>query len=63
MTVAELISLLQQLPAELPVYLADWNEGWAPDLAMTREPQIREPINKTHNRPSLPWRVVLGDSP
>jgi hypothetical protein len=31
MTVAELIEQLQRLPADLSVYIADWNEGYAPD--------------------------------
>ena len=30
-TVEELISELQKLPRHLPVYMADWNEQYAPD--------------------------------
>lgn len=30
-TVAQLIAALQKLPQDLPVYVADWNEEYAPD--------------------------------
>jgi len=34
MTVARLIELLQAMPQDLPVYLADWNEEYAADIAL-----------------------------
>ena len=62
MTVAELIEQLQKLPADLPVYLADWNEGYAPDFPMTVDsgPAVVAMQPATLRRPSLPERVVLG---
>ena len=68
MTVAELIVLLQKLPTDLPVYLADWNEGFAPDNPMGDgdAPLVRPPHDiKRHGITvlSLPERVVIGDKP
>jgi hypothetical protein len=65
MTVAELIAQLQKLPAELPVYLADWNEGYAPDNPMEDgdTPVVMPPRDiKRHGITvlSLPERVVIG---
>ncbi len=65
MTVIELIEQLQKLPANLPVYLADWNEGYAPDYPMTVNdgPVVEMAQNETPRRASLPERVVLGGKP
>lgn len=57
MTVAELIAHLQKLPADLPVYLADWNERYESDMPLGIEdvPVVVEPMH------TLPTRVVLGE--
>jgi len=62
MTVTDLIEQLQKLPADLPVYLADWNEGYAPDCPMTVDdgPVVVALERETSRSPSLPERVVLG---
>ena len=64
MTVAELIEQLQKLPADLPVYLADWNEGYAPDWALdlNDRPTVMSPYTTRHGL-SLPKRVVIGSKP
>lgn len=61
MTVAELIAHLQKLPADLPVYLADWNEGYAPDDPMGPDdaPKVMPPRD-SKRRGTLPERVVIG---
>jgi hypothetical protein len=61
MTVADLIAKLQQLPADLPVYLGDWNEQYAPDQPMEANdgPQVMAP-SKTKHGLELPERVVIG---
>jgi len=49
----------KKLPADLPVYLADWNEGYAPDNPMGPKP----PCDIKHRKRvelSLPERVVIG---
>ena len=63
MTVAELIVQLQKLPADLPVYLGDWNEGHAPDHPMDVNdvPMIQPPW--ATRRGLLPERVVIGGMP
>lgn len=67
MTVKRLIELLQALPQELPVYLGDWNEGYAPDIEidhidgdslqhfLPRVAEARESKRWNH-----PRRVVIG---
>ena len=37
LTVADLIRVLAEQPPELPIYLADWNEEWAPDWPLIKE--------------------------
>ena len=60
MTVAELIKKLQEMPADLPVYLADWNTGYAPDTLVTDGdgPCVRAACEMC--RHPLPERVVIG---
>ena len=69
MTVAELINRLQQLPADLPVYVGDWNEGYAPDCPLdgASGPTVLPPRTVTRRgieilSLSLPERVVIGES-
>lgn len=59
MTVAELIERLKALPAELPVYLADWSEGYAFDHPLTADPMVSAAYT-TRRNVVLPKRVVLG---
>lgn len=59
MTVTELIEQLQKLPADLPVYLADWSEGYVPDCPCAG-PEVVALERETSRGPSLPERVVLG---
>jgi hypothetical protein len=63
MTVTELIEQLQKLPADLPVYLADWSEGYAQDFQMTIDngPIVVAMEPGMSTRSSLPERVVLGE--
>lgn len=60
MTVSELIERLQQLPSELPVYVADWNEKYAPDNPLDEESSPRVERSKRAGRFLLPERVVIG---
>lgn len=71
MTVKKLIELLQALPQDLPVYLGDWNEGYAPDIPIdfigdNREaagpqllPRVAEAVKDTRKW-DHPRRVVIG---
>lgn len=68
MTVAELIEQLQKLPADLPVYIADWNEGYAPDWPMTADIGPRVVASHDIHRDgilelSLPECVLIGMEP
>jgi hypothetical protein len=65
MTVAELIKQLQKLPADLPVYLGDWNEQYAPDSPMGDDdgPWVNPPRDIKQQGilvGALPERVVIG---
>ena len=71
MTVKQLIELLQALPQDLPVYLSDWNEGYAADIPLDhvdagREvdgPQLLPRVAEADERPrkwNHPRRVVIG---
>ena len=69
MTVKQLIELLQTLPQDLPVYLADWSEGYAADIPLDhvgREddgPQLLPRVAEAVERPrkwNHPRRVVIG---
>lgn len=59
MTVAELIEQLQKLPADLPVYIADWSGGYALDCPMTVDngPRVSAACD------SLPECVLIGMEP
>lgn len=61
MTVAELIAKLQTMPQDLPVYLADWNEGYVADYELCESAVNVNPeeVTGTHNTVS-PHRVLLG---
>jgi hypothetical protein len=69
MTVEQLIDLLKALPQDLPVYLGDWNEGYAPDVPidyadassslLPREVPAEEEIRR-YTCTGLPRRVVIG---
>lgn len=68
MTVAELIAKLQALPAELPVYLEDWSEGWVDDgpmgdgggaVVMPPRDVFRRRIVVGRQPEQLPERVVI----
>jgi hypothetical protein len=64
-TVGELIAALQKLPADLPVYLADWSEGYALDHPMdvSDVPMIVPPWTSRRGHPmTLPERVLIGGS-
>jgi len=69
MTVKQLIEQLQALPQDLPVYLADWNEGYAADIPIDHVdfedngPQLLPRVAEAVARPSKwnhPRRVVIG---
>lgn len=62
MTVAELIERLQKLPADLPVYLGDWNEQYAPDHPMDKaiDGPVVAPPESRRRGVKLPNRVVIG---
>ncbi len=66
MTVKQLIELLQTLPQDLPVYLADWSEGYMPDVEIGHEENGRQLLPYIAEACALPtkWdlprRVVIG---
>ena len=66
MTVKQLIELLQTLPQDLPVYLADWSESYAPDIAIGHEEngrQLLPYVAEACVRPPKwdhPRRVLIG---
>ena len=69
MTVKSLIELLQALPQDLPVYLADWNEGYASVIPIDYVNANREDdgmqflprVAEACARPlKCPRRVVIG---
>ena len=62
MTVAELIKKLQEMPSNLPVYLAD-REGYYGDSHMTEGDGPRVCAAEAYGArtgPELPERVTLG---
>jgi hypothetical protein len=71
MTVKQLIELLQALPQELPVYLADWNECYASDIPIDHVdtgyeadgqlllPRVAEAVTRAPKW-DHPRRVVIG---
>lgn len=66
MKIKELIEILLNHDQELPVYLADWNEQYAPDEPLTAEAIHVEASLRTYRygelTPALdlPQRLVLG---
>jgi hypothetical protein len=69
LTVRDLIALLSELPPDLPVYLADWNEHYAVDFELTHafsgEPPYAYVAEPWQGRrwpevEKLPRRVVIG---
>jgi len=60
--VHELIALLQKLPADLPVYLGDWNEQFEYDHPLLTEDNPRVELANPPDRlgVSRPLRVVIG---
>jgi hypothetical protein len=62
-TVRELIMLLQALPADLPVYLGDWNEEHAYDHPLGEEedaPRVAPADPPDRYGVTRPARVVIG---
>lgn len=63
MTVKQLIALLQTLPQDLPVYLADWSEGYAADIPLDDGPRLLPRVAEAVELPrkwNHPRRVVIG---
>lgn len=69
MNVRELIQALKALPEDLPVYLSDWSEGYAPDIPIDHVdieengPQMLPRVADAVVRPPRwdhPRRVVIG---
>jgi hypothetical protein len=62
-TVKQLIEMLQTLPQDLPVYLADWSESYAADIPLDDGPQLLPRVAEAVERPrkwNHPRRVVIG---
>jgi hypothetical protein len=60
MTVTELIQQLHKLPADLPVYLSDWSQGYASDEPLTVDDGPYVSAAEDRRDGLLPERVVLG---
>ena len=63
MTVKQLIELLQTLPQDLSVYLADWSESYAADIPLDDDTQLLPRVAEAVERPrkwNHPRRVVIG---
>lgn len=65
MTVKQLIKALQALPQDLPVYLVDWNEGYAADIPVGHGEDAGGPprvVEACVHPPKWnhPVRVVIG---
>jgi hypothetical protein len=59
MTVAELIDKLREMPQDLPVYITDWNENYAPDMPLSpHQVQVAQP--QTFAKVDHPLRVSIG---
>ena len=69
MTVKQLVEMLQALPQDLPVYLGDWNECYAPDIPIDHVdagdsgppmlPRVAEAVVRPRKW-NHPRRVVIG---
>lgn len=61
MTVRHLIEELSKLPADLPVFIADWSEGYMADREMEGATSVNVvgETPETKRCPTLPCRVVL----
>jgi hypothetical protein len=65
MTVAQLIEALQAMPQDLPVYLGDWNEGYAADIPIDHDPGalprvVDARVDPRKRKWNHPQRVVIG---